>query len=79
MGCMVDHIHLDKNTFSILFQKGNICSSLLVILFDSDCVHIYGDNLIYVHKQQWVGNIQLFTKIYTHKVIKGGLVLFPFN
>jgi hypothetical protein len=24
MGCMVDHIHLDKNTFSILFQKGTI-------------------------------------------------------
>jgi hypothetical protein len=22
MGCMVDYIHLDKNTFSILFQKG---------------------------------------------------------
>jgi hypothetical protein len=46
MGCMVDHIHLDKNTFSILFQKGTICSSLLFILFDSDCVHIYVNNLI---------------------------------
>jgi hypothetical protein len=46
MGCMVDHIHLDKNTFNILFQKGTICSSLLNILFDSDCIHIYGDNLI---------------------------------
>jgi hypothetical protein len=32
MGCMADHIHLDKNTFSILFQKGTICSSLLIIL-----------------------------------------------
>jgi hypothetical protein len=32
MGCMVDHIHLDKNTFNILFQKGTICSSLLLIL-----------------------------------------------
>jgi hypothetical protein len=21
MGCMIDHIHLDKNTSSILFQK----------------------------------------------------------
>jgi hypothetical protein len=40
MGCMVDQAHLDKNTFSILFQKGTICSSLLFILFDSDCVHI---------------------------------------
>jgi hypothetical protein len=42
MGCMVDHIHLDKNTFNKLFQKETVCSSLLIILFDSDCVHIYG-------------------------------------
>jgi hypothetical protein len=54
MGCMVDHIHLDKNTFNILFQKGTIYNSLLIILFDSDCVHIYVNNLIYLHKQQWV-------------------------
>jgi hypothetical protein len=46
MGCMVDHIHLDKNTFSILFQKGTICGSLLIIVFDSDCVHIYVSKLI---------------------------------
>jgi hypothetical protein len=46
MGCMVDHIHLDKNTFSILFQKGTICSSLLIILFDIDCVHVYVNNLV---------------------------------
>jgi hypothetical protein len=45
-GCMVDHIHLDKNTFNILFQKGTICDSLLFIIFDSDCVHIYVNNLI---------------------------------
>jgi hypothetical protein len=32
MGCMVDRIHLDKNTFRILFQKGTICDSLLFIL-----------------------------------------------
>jgi hypothetical protein len=43
MGCMVDHIHLDKNTFSILFQKGTICSSLLFIPFYNDYVHIYGN------------------------------------
>jgi hypothetical protein len=43
---MVDHIHLDKNTISILFQKGTIGSSLLIILFHSDCVHIYVNNLI---------------------------------
>jgi hypothetical protein len=46
MGCMVDHIHLDKNTFSILLQKGTIYGSLLFIIFDSDCVHIYVNKLI---------------------------------
>jgi hypothetical protein len=46
MGVLVGHIHLDKNTFSILFQKGTICNSLIDILFDSDCVHIYVNNLI---------------------------------
>jgi hypothetical protein len=50
-GVFVGHIHLDKNTFSILFQKGTICNSLLNILFDSDCVHIYVNNLIQLHKQ----------------------------
>jgi hypothetical protein len=50
-GVCVGHIHLDKNTFSILFQKGTICNSLLKILFDSDCVHIYVNNLIQLHKQ----------------------------
>jgi hypothetical protein len=46
MGCMVDHIHLDKNTFSILFQKGTTCGSLLLILFDSDYVRYYVNKLI---------------------------------
>jgi hypothetical protein len=39
-GVFVGHIHLDKNTFSILFHKGIICNSLLIILFDGECVHI---------------------------------------
>jgi hypothetical protein len=43
-GVLVGHIHLDKNTFSILFQKGTICDSLLDILFDGYCVHIYVNN-----------------------------------
>jgi hypothetical protein len=43
-GVLVEHIHLDKNTFSILFQKGTICDSLLAILFYGDCVHIYVNN-----------------------------------
>jgi hypothetical protein len=46
MGCVVDHIHLDKNTFNILFSKGTICDSLLLILLDSDYVHIYLNKLI---------------------------------
>jgi hypothetical protein len=45
-GVLVGHIHLDKNIFSILFYKGTICNSLLFILFDGDCVHIYVHNLI---------------------------------
>jgi hypothetical protein len=45
-GVFVGHIHLDKNTFSILFHKWTICNSLLIILFDGDCVHIYVNNLI---------------------------------
>jgi hypothetical protein len=46
MGVLVGHILQDKNTFSILFQKGTICNSLLDILFDGDGVHIYVNNLI---------------------------------
>jgi hypothetical protein len=50
-GVFVGHIHLDKITFSILFHKGTICNSLLIILFYGDCVHIYVNNLIQVHQQ----------------------------
>jgi hypothetical protein len=32
-GVFVGHIHLDKDTFSILFHKGTICNSLLIVLF----------------------------------------------
>jgi hypothetical protein len=45
-GVFVGHIHLDKNTLSILFHKGVIYNFLLIILFDGDCVHIYINNLI---------------------------------
>jgi hypothetical protein len=44
-GALFGHIHLDKNTFSILFQKGTICSSLLNILLIVT-VYIYVSNLI---------------------------------
>jgi hypothetical protein len=49
-GVFVGHIHLDKNTFSILFHKRTICNSLLIILFDGDCVHIYVNNSTQVHQ-----------------------------
>jgi hypothetical protein len=60
---MVDHIHLDKNTFSILFQKGTVCGSLLFNLFNGDCVHIYLKNSFKFHKQQGVG-LEPFKLIY---------------
>jgi hypothetical protein len=46
MGCMVDHIHLDKKYIQHTLPKGTICGSLLLVHFYSDCVHIYGNNLI---------------------------------
>jgi hypothetical protein len=81
MGCMVDHIHLDKNTFSILFQKGTICSSLSIILFDSDCVHIYVITSILIHKTARV-SLKLFKKmIYITPIGSLGLwlVIFQFT
>jgi hypothetical protein len=38
---MVDHIHLDKKYIEHTLPKVTICSSLLIIHLDSDCVHIY--------------------------------------
>jgi hypothetical protein len=32
MGCMVDHIHLDKKYIQLTLPKGTICSSLLINL-----------------------------------------------
>jgi hypothetical protein len=46
MRCMVDHIHLDKNTFNILFQRGTICDTLLFNVFNGDYVHINVNKLI---------------------------------
>jgi hypothetical protein len=43
---LVGHIHLDKEYIQHTLPKGTIYSSLLNILFDSDCVHIYVTNLI---------------------------------
>jgi hypothetical protein len=46
MGCMVDHIHLDKKYIQHTLSKRTICGSLLITLFDSDCVYIYVNKLI---------------------------------
>jgi hypothetical protein len=77
-GVFVGHIHLDKNTFSILFRKGTICSSLLDILFGGDCVHIYVNNFN-LNSQTVVGGYnELFKMIYNHtKIGKDDLVIFP--
>jgi hypothetical protein len=73
MGCMVSHIHLDINTFNILFQKGTICTSLLIILFDSDCVHIYVNKLITFHKTARVVTLSFLASFRSkHKVFRCG-------
>jgi hypothetical protein len=46
MGCMVDHIHLIKIHSAYSSDKGTICGSLLIIIFNSECVHIYVNKLI---------------------------------
>jgi hypothetical protein len=45
--CMVDHIHLDNKYIQRTLPKRNNMryGSLLIILFDSDCVHIYLNKL----------------------------------
>jgi hypothetical protein len=40
MGCMVDHIHLDKKYIQHTLPKRNNTQLLVNIPFDSDCVHI---------------------------------------
>jgi hypothetical protein len=46
MGCMVDHIYLDKKYIQHTLPRGTVCGSLLFLLFDSDCVYIYVNKLI---------------------------------
>jgi hypothetical protein len=71
-GVFVGHIHLDKNIFSILFHKGVICNSLLIILFDDDCVHINVNNFNLTSTQQWVGAFNLFNTICNHTQVTWG-------
>jgi hypothetical protein len=46
MGCMVDHIHLDKKYIHHTLPKRNSMQLFNNYSFDSDCVHIYGNNLV---------------------------------
>jgi hypothetical protein len=43
---MVDHIHLDEKYIQHTLPKRNNMRFFIFILFDSDYVHIYGNNLI---------------------------------
>jgi hypothetical protein len=44
MGCMVDHIHLDKKYIQHTLPKRKNKQFFIIYPFDSDCVHIYGNN-----------------------------------
>jgi hypothetical protein len=57
MGCLVDHIHLDKKYIQHTLPKRNNMQLFINYSFDIDCAYIYGNNLVLIHKQQWVGNI----------------------
>jgi hypothetical protein len=46
MGCMIDHIHLDNKYIQHTLPKRNSVQLFFKYSFDSDCVHIYGNNLI---------------------------------
>jgi hypothetical protein len=46
MGCMVDHIHLDNKYIQHILPKRNKMQLFINYSFDSDYVHIYGNNLI---------------------------------
>jgi hypothetical protein len=46
MGCMVDHIHLDKEYIQHTLPKRNNIRFIINYFFDSDCVHIYLNKLI---------------------------------
>jgi hypothetical protein len=46
MSCQVDHIHLDKKYIQHSLPKRNNMRFIINYYFDSDCVQIYGNNLI---------------------------------
>jgi hypothetical protein len=46
MGCMVDHIHLDKKYIQHTLPKRNNMQLFINYSFDGDCVHIYVNDLV---------------------------------
>jgi hypothetical protein len=48
MGCMVDHIHLDKKYIQHTLPKTNNMQFFINHSFYSDCVHIYVTKLIQI-------------------------------
>jgi hypothetical protein len=65
MGCMVDHIHLDKKYILHTLPKRITCSSLLIIHVIVT-VYIHREiNYFKFHKQQRVG-VYSFKMIYIH-------------
>jgi hypothetical protein len=46
IGCMVDHIHLDKKYIQHTLPERNNMHLFINYSFDSDSVHIYINNLI---------------------------------
>jgi hypothetical protein len=46
MGCMVEHIHLDKKYIQHTLPKRNNMQLFINYSFDSDCVHIYENKLL---------------------------------
>jgi hypothetical protein len=46
MGCLVDHIYLDNNTFKYSSIKEQYALLYYLEFLNSDCVHIYINNLI---------------------------------
>jgi hypothetical protein len=45
MGCMVDHIHLDKKYIQHTLPKRNNMHFFIIYYFDRDCVHLYVNKL----------------------------------
>jgi hypothetical protein len=63
---MVDHIHQDNKYIQHTLPKGTICGSLLINLFDSDCVHIYVNKLIKISQTVRVVTLRFLVRSTSH-------------